>query len=212
MTARAATLWHRLGDGRQGLSALGRLVNPCRWVRIPRLFGELLSGGLVVPPPDSAQHWSPEREQQVPIWSVIQPDGDFQLKVRGALLDTPGWEELLDDHLRDVAAASARIADAGRQLLAARFTFVLPSSAVLAHEVVKTAGAIIDGARVEQILGGVAWWAVALSGVGLVIGVGLRPVLAWLVRRKLTAIVKDQSRFGNDPRRPEMAGTLQTTV
>jgi hypothetical protein len=100
------------------------------------------------------------------------------------------------------------MAEAGRQLLVARFTFVLPSSVFLANEVVGTVTMVIDGACAEQTLDGVAWWAVTPAPIGLVCGAGLRRILTWLVRRKLTTIVNDPSRYGNDRRRPEMAGTL----
>ena len=131
---------------------------------------------MVVPKPGAAAD-----EPDPPVWSVIQLDGDIQLKVRRGL-DGAALERALRDHGAAMAQAQARIAAGYRQIRAGQALLIRVPPAIA---VAKT---LIDALRHGEIAGLLAalnLWPFALAAGLALLGLLLPRLVGLWVRRAL---------------------------
>lgn len=204
------SLLHKLpGKLRSNFNLSKRLIDPRRWSAAKNILADLLTGGIVVPPAQSAEHWSKENDEQVLIWSIIQPDGDIQLVVARALLESDDFEAELARHLEDVEETLTRVRDAMAQLLTLRVCLALPAFGALGKSAVdffsdlKRDDALAEPAAWSELLAdawsallqGLDWRALVLAGLFLIAGWLLPRILGWFVKLRFKKLAQDLKRY-----------------
>ena len=160
-----------------------RALSPRAWRRTVDTFAELLAGGMVVPSPGPTDD-GPEP----PVWSVVQLDGDIQLKVRSDL-DGEALALALRDHHAAMEQARERIAEGFRQVRAGQALLITLPPAVAA------AKTLVDAARHGEMAGLVAaldLWPLGLAAALATLGLLLPRVVGVWARRRLRRLVRRQ--------------------
>ncbi|MCP4327276.1 MAG: hypothetical protein GY791_02415 [Alphaproteobacteria bacterium] len=177
------------------IDAAKRLVDPRRWHAAVEVMAELLSGGMVVPPAASASVWSEEEERAVGIVSIIQPDGDVQLKIDKAVAQDDDFERLVAQHLDQVADRLKLLHEAFDQITTLRVLFSLPAVAALVDTAANFVSAVGSRDSWAALLGSVNWWLAGAAGVGLLIALFSAAILGFFVRRRLKSFDLDLGAF-----------------
>lgn len=163
-----------------GLDPWLNALSPPAWRRTVDTFAELLAGGMVVPRPSAAAG-----EPDPPVWSIVQLDGDIQLKVRKGL-EAEVLDRALRDHSAAMALAQKRIAAGYRQIRAGQALLVRVPPAVA---VAKT---LIDALRHGEIAGLMAaldLWPFGLAAGLAALGFLLPRLVGFWARRALRGLV-----------------------